>query len=161
MLALRYASLLALVVWVGGAIALGAVAAPAMFDVLGAGGEAGRSTAGVLFGEVLRRFHVVAYVCAAVLMISLTTRAVLGPRPRRFALRLAAALVMLICTAWVGLMIAPEIERARRDLKVAPSTLPADDPRRGAFERMHRMSTSLELVPVLGGLALLFYELRD
>ena len=36
MLALRYVALLTLVVWVGGLIVLGAIAAPAIFDVLGA-----------------------------------------------------------------------------------------------------------------------------
>jgi hypothetical protein len=64
-------------------------------------------------------------------------------------------------TAWVGAVIAPQIEQARRELKVSPSSLAADDPRRIGFDRMHRLSTWLELVPVLGGLGLLFYEMRD
>ena len=36
MLALRYAGLVALTVWVGGLIVLGAIAAPSIFDVLAA-----------------------------------------------------------------------------------------------------------------------------
>ena len=41
MLALRYVSLLALVVWVGGLVALGAIAAPVTFDVIAARVAAG------------------------------------------------------------------------------------------------------------------------
>jgi uncharacterized membrane protein len=161
MLALRYAALLALVVWVGGSITLGGIAAPAAFDVLGASGADGRTTAGAVFGEILRRFHLVSYGCAALLIVSLLTRAVLGPRPRRFAFRLATAAIMLASSAWVGLVLAPQIDRARRELNVSPAALPEDDPRRAAFGRLHGMSTTLELVPVLGGLALLLFELKD
>ena len=60
MLALRYAAVLALVVWIGGLVALGALAAPAAFDVLGARGAEGRALAGSVVGETLRRFNLVA-----------------------------------------------------------------------------------------------------
>ena len=50
MLALRYAALLMLVIWVGGLLALGAVAAPAIFDVLAAQPDKGRLLAGALVG---------------------------------------------------------------------------------------------------------------
>jgi hypothetical protein len=158
---LRYAALLALVVWVGGVTVLGGVVAPAAFDVLGGSGPAGRTLAGAVFADVLRRFHLVSYVCGGVLLASLLVRAVLGPRPRRFAVRIAIAVVMLGASVWSGLVLAPRIERAQRDLAVPLSTLAADDPRRTAFDRMHGTSTGLQLVPVLGGLALLFWELRD
>jgi len=43
----------------------------------------------------------------------------------------------------------------------APSTLAQSDPRRIEFGRLHGTSVSLQLVPLLGGLALLFWELKD
>jgi len=43
----------------------------------------------------------------------------------------------------------------------APSSLPPTDTRRVTFGRLHGLSTGLELVPVLGGLLLLFRELKD
>src|SRR4029453_3871755 len=111
MLALRYAALLALVVWVGGLVALGALAAPATFDVVAARQlPDGRLLAGAIFGEILRRFHHVAYACGLVLPVSLTARAVLGPRPRRFALRIGVALVMLAAVGYSGLIVSPRIE---------------------------------------------------
>ena len=162
MLALRYAALLALVVWVGGLIALGAVAAPATFDVVAARQlPDGRLLAGAIFGEILRRFHHVAYVCGVVVPLSLSARAVLGPRPRRFALRVGLAVAMLAAVGYSGLVVSPRIARLQQTIGIAPSSLPEGDPRRVEFGRLHGLSSGVLLLPVLGGLLLLFYELRD
>ena len=162
MLALRYAALLAIVVWVGGLIALGAVAAPAIFDVVAARQlPDGRLLAGTIFGEILRRFHHVSYICGVVIPVSLTARAVLGPRPRRYAMRVALALVMLGAVAYSDFVISPQIEHLQQITGVAPSSLPEGDPRRVEFGRLHGMSSGVQLVPLLGGLMLLFFEMRD
>src|SRR4029453_3155372 len=116
MLALRYAAVLALAVWVGGLIALAAVVAPAMFDVLGAMGAGGRLQAAATFAEALRRFDRVAYLCSGVVLASLAARALLGPRPRRFAVRAGIAVLMLAATLWTGFMVAPQIERTQRQI---------------------------------------------
>jgi hypothetical protein len=162
MLALRFAGLLALAVWVGGLVALGAIAAPAIFDVVTLRPIAdGRALSGAIFGEILRRFHLVAYGCAAGVIGSLITRAVLGPRPRWFAVRLAIAAVMLAATAYSGLVVSPRIERLRADIGVSPSSLADHDPRRAAFGQLHGLSTTLLLVPLIGGLLLLQFEARE
>jgi hypothetical protein len=44
---------------------------------------------------------------------------------------------------------------------VAPSSLPAGDPRRVEFGRLHGQSTLIQLVPLLGGVVLLLFEIRD
>src|SRR6185436_4843567 len=70
MFLLRYVALLALVVWVGGLFALGAIAAPAAFDVMAARQIAdGRLLAGAVFGEILRRFFVVSSIAAGVIFL--------------------------------------------------------------------------------------------
>jgi hypothetical protein len=162
MLALRYAALLGIVVWVGGLLALGAIAAPAVFDVVAARHAAdGRVLGGAIFGEILRRFHHVSYVCGAVIPLSLAARAILGPRPRRFALRIAIAAIMLAATAYSGLILSPRIERLQQSAGVAPSSLPQTDPRRMEFGRLHGLATSVQFVPLIGGLVLLFFESRD
>jgi uncharacterized membrane protein len=157
MLALRLAAVLGLVVWIGGVVVLGAVAAPALFDVLGEKGPEGRLLAGSLFGEIFGRFQVVAYISSAVVFGSLVVRAVLGPRPRRFALRVAVVAAMLGAAAWTDMVLIPQIEQTQRTLGALSET----DPRRIEFGRLHRLSTSLQMVPLLGGLALLFFELKD
>ena len=162
MLALRYAGVLALAVWVGGLLVLGAIGAPAIFDALAARQVVNdRVLAGAIFGEILRRFHLLSYGCGAVLLTSLIARGVLGPRPRKFALRLGTAFLMLAAAAYSGVIVSGQVHQAQAAIGVAPSSLPEADPRRVAFGRLHATSTGLQLVPILGGLFLLFRELKD
>jgi len=161
MLALRYAALLALVIWVGGLVALGGIAAPSIFDVIAARQvPEARMLAGAVFGETLRRFALVTYGCGAVLLLTLLTRGVLGPRPRRFALRAALASIMLVTALASGVFVSGRIARLQQEIGVAPSSLAVDDPRRVLFGRLHGVSTGLQLVPLLGGLALIYWELK-
>ena len=37
---------------------------------------------------------------------------------------------------------------------------PQDDPRRVEFGRLHGLSASVQMVPILGGLLLLFFEMQ-
>ena len=158
MLALRFAAVLALVLWVGGLAVIGGFAAPATFDVLGPRGADGRLLAGSVVGEMLQRFQTAAYACGVVLAASLAVRAVLGPRPRRFAIRMIIAVVMLSAAAYAGAVVTPRIVQVQRNGGVPPTP---DDLRRAEFNRLHSLAMSLQLVPVFGGLALLFFELRD
>jgi uncharacterized membrane protein len=161
MLALRYAAVLALALWTGGLFVVGALAAPSIFDVLGDRGAEGRMLAGMVVGDLLQRFNLVTYACAAVVLVSLAVRGVLGPRPRRFAIRVAMLGMMTTATVYAGLVLTPRIAAAQRTIGAAPSTLAETDPRRVEFGRLHGLSASLQLVPLLGGLALLFWELKD
>ena len=162
MLALRYAALVALVIWLGGLVTLGGIAAPAVFDVMALRHVPdGRLVAGAVFGEILRRYFLLSYACGGLLLLTLLVRAVLGPRPRRFAWRAAVAVLMLSATAYSGLVIADRIARLQETTNVSPSSLPASDPRRVEFEHLHAMSTTIQLVPLLGGLALIYWELKE
>ena len=161
MLALRYAAVLALALWTGGLVVVGAVAAPSVFDILGAHGAEGRVLAGAVVGALLERFTMIAYGCAAVVLLSLVTRGVLGPRPRRFAYRVGGLLLMTAATLYAGAVLAPRIATMQRSIGTAPSALAESDPRRVEFGRLHGTSVSLQLVPLLGGLALLLWELKD
>ena len=164
MLVLRFATVLAIAVWIGGLLAIGAVAAPAIFEVVSLRQVPdARMLAGGIVGEILRRFHFVAYGCGAIVLIALSARAVLGPRPRRFAIRLALAGVMVAASAYSGVVIASRIERVQQAIGagIAPSSLPAGDPRRVEFGRLHGQSTLIQLVPLLGGAVLLLFELWD
>jgi Domain of unknown function (DUF4149) len=162
MLVLRYAALLALVVWVGGLVALGGIAAPAIFAVVAERQIAdGRILSGALFGEMLARFTVVSYFAAGVVLLTLIVRRILGPRPHRFAWRAGIGALMLAATVYGSLGVAARITRLQREIGVAPSTLPEGDARRAEFGRLHGLSTALQLVPLLGGLLLIFWEIKD
>jgi|SRR5215207_4873304 len=162
MLVLRYAALVALVVWVGGLIVLGGIAAPSIFAVIAEQQVAnGRMLSGALFGEMLRRFTIASYGAGGLLMLTLLARRILGPRPHRFAWRAGIAAVMLAATAYGSLSVASRIEGLQREIGAAPSTLPAADLRRVEFGRLHGISTALQLVPLLGGLVLIFWEIKS
>lgn len=161
MVALRYAYLLALVIWLGGLIALGGIAAPAIFAALtGAHGAGGREMAGLAFGAVLRRFHLVAYLCAALMIVSLGGMAALGPRPSRFALRLVIVLLMGGLMLYSGFMVSPKVEHLRSTITGPVGALPATDPRRAEFGRLHGLSTILLGATAAAGMMLLFLEAR-
>ncbi len=155
MLALRFVAALSLVVWLGGAIAIGSVVAPAAFAVLPVGDAAS------LVGETLRRFHLVSYAAGVVLLLSLATMALLGPRPHAFAVRIATVSVMLAATLASGAWIDPQIAALRTEIGVAVGTLAHNDPRRVRFGRLHGLSTTLMAVVAAGGLLLLYLETRD
>ena len=162
MFALRFAGVLALTLWVGGLFILGAIAAPSIFEVLATQHVAGdRVIAGAVFGEILRRFHLLSYACGFVLLTTLLARGVLGPRPIWFAARVGTACLMLAATAYSGLVVSSQIAQLQAQIGGSPSSLPEGDPRRAAFGRLHATSTGLQLIPILGGLLLLFRELKD
>ena len=162
MLALRYAYVLALVVWLGGMVVLGAIVAPATFEFLQtAAPDSGRALAGELFGTTLARFHTVEYACGAVLLLTLGIMAVLGPRPTGFAVRLAVAAVMLMIALYSGRVVLTEMAGIQRQAGIPASHLPAADLRRVRFESLHELSTRLMMFNVAGALVLLYWEARD
>jgi hypothetical protein len=161
MLVLRFVALIALVLWIGGLLALGGIAFPAAFDVIAARHIAeSQVLAGALVGEMLRRFEPVSWVAGGVLLLTLVIRAILGPRPRRFAWRAALATLMLAVSVYAGLVVDARIERLGAAIGVAVSSLPPNDARRMEFDRLHGLATDLQVIPLLGGLVLIYWELK-
>jgi uncharacterized membrane protein len=162
MLGLRYAYILALVVWLGGMILLGAVVAPTIFQVLqSADPESGRALAGAAFGVMLSRFHLVAYAAGAVLLVTLAAMALLGPRPSGFAFRVGLTTVMLAVALYSGIVVLGNVAQIQQEVGGLPSRLPAGDARRVRFDALHVLSTRLMMLNVGLALALLFWEARE
>ena len=162
MLALRYVYVLALVTWLGGMAVLGAIVAPATFQVLQASAPVnGRALAGDLFGQILARFHIVAYASGGLMLLSMVAMGLLGPRPRAFAVRIAIVSVMLLIALYSGLIVLTSIDAIQLEAGQLPSLLPAGDPRRLRFDELHQLSTRLMMVNMAGALVLLYWEARD
>lgn len=162
MLAVRYAYVLALVVWLGGMVVLGALVAPATFQVLQAEApETGRALAGTLFGTILSRFHYVAYGAGATLLVTLATMRVVGPKPHAFSVRVLIVVAMLAVALYSGVVVLGSIEAIQLDAGGLPSRLPAGDPRRIRFDELHELSTRLMMTNAVAALALLYWEARD
>jgi hypothetical protein len=162
MRAVRYLYILALVTWLGGMIVAGGGVAPSVFSVLGQWNETtGRVLAGQVFGDVLRRFHLVAYVAAAVMFIALTVQRLIGPRPRAYGVRAALVGVMLGVTMYSGLMVSPRIADLQQTIEGPVNQLEVEDPRRVEFERLHGLSSMLLTGTAIGGLLALAWETRE
>ena len=174
---LRFAYVLALALWLGSMVVLGAVVAPVLFSTLSAiAPESGRALAGQAFGNILFRFHYLAYAAGGVMLITLAAMALLGPRPRSFAIRMGIVAVMLGVAAYSGVIVLREIDGIQAqvaavaattatDHKVAvpplPSSLAANDPRRQRFDQLHGLSTRLMMFNVVAALVLLGWEARE
>ena len=159
---LRYLAILALALWIGGIVALGALAAPTLFEILEVRDPAsGRELAGLLFGAMFERFQYSAWGLGGVVLASLVARAALGPRPRRFAVRMWTLLAMLAISAAVALYITPRIDAIRETTHGPVAHLAEADSRRTEFGLLHGAANGLMLVTVVAGLGLIWVELKD
>jgi uncharacterized membrane protein len=161
MIALRYVYVVALAIWVGGLITIGSVVAPSAFAVLQPGAALQPSLAATLVGEVLRRFHIVAYASGATLLSTLVLMKVVGPRPRGFGARLVLVGTMLGVTLATGFWVDPEIAAMRARIGAPVGSLAPDDARRVRFGQLHGLSTTLMAVTALAGLVLCYWETRE
>jgi hypothetical protein len=159
---LRFAYLLALVVWLGGLLVLGGLAAPVLFQVLQVRVPAeGRVLAGAVFGATLARFHLVAYGCGAVMIATQVLMALIGPRPRPYAPRLVLIGVMLALTAVVAFPVGSRVEALQAGVRGPVAALPDSDVRKASFRRLHGIANALMSLNALGGLTLLFWDARE
>jgi len=140
-------SVVGLSAWLGAAILVAAVVAPAAFAVLPT-----RSLAGALVGRVL---PVVFYSGAVVGVLA----AAVGRTPSSTARQVAGALMTVTCLV-AQLLVAPRIERVRADAGRPIDELAAGDARRTAFGRLHAASVLLLGVAAMAGGAALVLTLR-
>lgn len=162
MLAIRYVALVALVVWLGGMVVLGLIVAPSTFRVLQAQDPAtGRVLAGAVFGAMLRQFHLLAYACGAIILVTLFIMKFMGPPPRAFVGRSAIVAVMLALAVYSGGPVTREIAQLQSAVSGPMNALPDSDPRRARFDRLHATSTMLMTINMALGLVLLFWYVRE
>ena len=162
MLALRYVYVLALVIWLGGMVILGALVAPTTFNVLQVlEPDGGRALAGAVFGATLARFHYVAYAAGALLLVTLGMMRILGPKPAHFGIRAAIVVLMLAVAAYSGLVVLDRIDALQALAGGLMSALPVSDGRRLEFDRLHLLSTRLMMLNMAGALVLLYWEARE
>ena len=84
--ALRYVYVLALSIWFGGIITIGAIVSP-------------------VSSAALRRFFLTSYIAGALVLTTLFAMALLGPRPSGFFARFAVAVGMFAVTLYAGLQL--------------------------------------------------------
>jgi len=142
------ASVVALSLWLGATLLIGAVVAPAAFAVLPT-----RTLAGALVGRVLPTLF---WSGAGVgLLIAL-----LGRTDRSARTRSVLGLVTMVACLAAQLIVSPRIARVRADVAVPIDQLAREDARRVAFGRLHAVSVALLGVAGLSGAAALLFTIR-
>lgn len=127
--------------WIGAALLLATVVAPAAFATLPS-----RTLAGAVVGRVLPALFLAGLLTGIVVLateIASGRRGLFGPRV------LGATALALSCGI-AQFMVAPRIERLRASIGGSLDALAADDARRAAFGRLHAFSVACLAV---GGVA--------
>lgn len=159
---LRYLYVVAMIVWIGGLVAAGAVVAPALFAVLQAeGGSVGRALAGAAFSEVLRRVLSVGEVAGVVMLVAMTVLRLLGPKPLSYGVRAVLLCAMLGASVYTSRHVLPEAESIRRAVAGPIDRLDAADARRLRFDHLHYLSTVLVTATAVAGLVVAAWEARE
>jgi uncharacterized membrane protein len=145
---------LALAILVGGALVLGAAAAPAIFASVRSRGEAG-----AIFGAVLGRYDGLAILCVVLVVITSVLKAtafeVVGLPETRLIVRWLALLVLCGATLYSSAWANP-VARAVRAQTPGWDDLRDDAPTRREFQSLHRSSRRAMTVAILAGIVAMF-----
>lgn len=135
----------------GGGLALGLAAAPALFRTLPS-----RSVAGTAFGEILARWDGVAIGAAVLVVVTAFLRAVNFESPDlRHWVRWALLAIMFAATLYASAWTGPVARQLRRQLP-GFDDLPDGAPARREFAKLHSGARTGMSVAVAAGLAALF-----
>ena len=138
---------LALALWIGGAVALGALAAPELFRRLP------REDAGSIFGSVLRRFARLRLAAVTIALAAAATKRVVWENHASsiwIALRWLALAYLTIVVVYEIYALEPAMARWRGAMGDSPA-----DPARIAFMRLHKRSEMLMKTALMAALAAL------
>jgi Domain of unknown function (DUF4149) len=151
---LRFLQFFALGTWVGGIIFLSFVEAPGVFGLLASNPE----QAGNIVGYSLTRLHYIGIVGAVIYLLAGVglAKSVKWLAPPAAIL----VIVMLGLTLISERGVRPRINRVRSQISSSVEAMPADNPLRVQFDRLHRVSVQLEGATLLIGIAALFLTVR-
>jgi uncharacterized membrane protein len=145
---------LALAILVGGAVVLGAAAAPAIFASVGSRGEAG-----AIFGAILGRYDGLAILCVVLIVVTSVLRAtafeLIGLPETRLIVRWLALLVLCGATLYSSAWANP-VARAVRAQTPGWDDLRDDAPTRREFQSLHRSSRRAMTVAIFAGIVAMF-----
>ncbi|MDP9252984.1 MAG: DUF4149 domain-containing protein [Chloroflexota bacterium] len=145
---------LALAILVGGAVVLGAAAAPAIFASVRSRGEAG-----AIFGAVLGRYDGLAILCVVLIVITSVLKAtafeVVGLPETRLIVRWLALLILCGATLYSSAWANP-VARAVRAQTPGWDDLRDDAPTRREFQSLHRSARRAMTFAIVAGIIAMF-----
>jgi len=150
---LRAIEFLGLSLWLGSDVFLSFVVAPGAFRILSA-----RDQAGTMVGYALGAMHIGGVICGLVLVLARIART------KTFASVLTPAalcvLAMIALTAISQFTVSPKMAALRAQMGSIQAAA-ADSPLLLEFERLHRISVSLESGVLLAGIAAMYLMVRE
>ncbi len=147
-------SLLVLGLWLGALLFFGAVLAPLAFDTLPplfGNHAAGIHAAGAIVGGALVRLHYLGILCG-VLFLLFTLVVSRFAHWHSYAPQALLVLAMLVLTAYSQFSIIPKMDTARESVGGEITAVPAGNPGREIFDRLHQQSTRVEGAVMVCGL---------
>jgi hypothetical protein len=158
---LRVASILVLALWIGGLAVLALSASTVFAELEARDPDQGRALAGYVVGALIERVQTWGWMLGGILLAILALRAIVGPRPRRFAVRMWTVLVLLGGSIGAAVYVTPRVAAIRDEAHGRVSAWPDDDPRRQEFNRLHRLSNIFVLITLVAGVGLIYAEVND
>ena len=150
---LRAIEFLSLSLWLGSDVFLSFVVAPGAFRILST-----RDQAGAMVGYALGAMHIGGVICGLVLVLARIART------KTFASLLTPAalcvLAMIALTAISQFTVSPKMAALRAQMGSIQAAA-ADSPLLLEFERLHRISVSLESGVLLAGIAAMYLMVRE
>lgn len=155
--------LLGLTVWVGGLLYFGAVVAPVAFGTVMpmlSDPAVGLHIAGTMVRASLLRLHDIGLICGVILLLLAIVEKTARLTRRSIGPQLVLLAMMLVLTAYSQFSVIPRMETLRVEAGAAMDNPSASNPAKEQFNRLHGLSTNLEGVVLLGGLALIVLYAR-
>jgi Domain of unknown function (DUF4149) len=146
--AIRALILLLIVLWLGGVMFFPIVAATAFSSL------PDTHAAGTIVGECLRVLHQEGLFCGAVIVLLLLVAQFVKAVPHNVIVPVVLTLIMLALTAFSQFSIIPRMEHDRIAAGGAIDAVPASNPYRMDFNKLHGRSEKVEEGVLLAGIAL-------
>lgn len=141
---------LALVIWLGGLFFF-PVAAAAAFGTI-----SDTHMAGTIVASCLRTLHHEGLFCGVLMVILLAVGRLLRVYRSSAMAAMLVTLIMLALTAFSQFWIIPRMETYRIAAGGAIEAVPATNPNRAGFNRLHKVSVHVEEGVMVGGVILVF-----
>jgi len=151
---LRFLMLLALGLWLGAILCFGVIVAPTLFATLPT-----RDLAGAVVSAALAKLHMVGFICGGVFLLALLAYRALKGKVSLAFLQVLLVIVMLACTAYSEFGVGRRMNALKNNMGVIDN-VPHEDPRRVAFNHLHKYSEDLEYAVFGCGLVTLLLASR-
>lgn len=155
--------LLGLVIWLGGLLFFGAVLAPVAFGSLlpmFSDPAFGVHVAGTMVRISLLRLHDIGLIVGVILLLLCILERVARLTRRMIVPQLVLLAAMIALTAYSQFSVIPRMDALRLHSGAGIASLQRDNPTRENFDRLHNLTTQLESIVVLCGVALVVLYAR-